>query len=793
LELDTNIHWPSAPNWALFAGELGRFAILASLIAFLVSILTWVLAKRQTKLEPIARAAFGVGCAGILVASICLWSLFLGDQFEFNSVKASSEQNLATKYKFAAFWAHQEGSFLLWALASAALGYFAAMGAKSYRRWFTVTYSAFLACLCAILAYESPFKMTLTHGKALVLPKGDGLTPALQNYWVVIHPPTIFFGFGSLTVLFAYGVAATLCGNTTDWIKQLRPWALLSATLLGCGLCMGGFWAYETLGWGGFWAWDPVEISSFIPWILATTLVHGLLVQATKGRWIRANLILAGLPFVAFVYGTFLTRSGLYSDVSNHSFAEMDKSALKILLGLLVAVIFVFVALCAWRMPRIKETRSEESDANREGLYQSSMILLAGIGLASAIGMSVPLIMYLQGHKAKIVEAGLYDRVLSWPFIPVILLIGITPFVGWRGAPWKTQLLKYVNPASFAFFAAGLILFALRSPQLGLHLEKLDPVGFPVGLQVPALPWIGFLLFLCLFAIFANATRIVEMKKASKLSLGGFIAHMGVATLMAGLIVSHGLERTETTVVWDGHPAMALDYLISHKPEQGNLFDRDHHSTFDLQGPGGAFALHPGLYFTRNNNDDLSPMVWPDIKRSGLYDIYFALAPPITDVWSQPVEMRPGESQTSNNVIVKYRKFNMIGSPGAPGTQFVAELSVTTKNGTFLSKPSLELAEEGLRPNLGAVDGDIVTSLSAIQPGDDTAQIQVHFARPRYEVQLFYKPLTIFVWLGAFLITLGGMMAAWYRRNATPPESPVPGEAGTESLRNLEPVGTASE
>ncbi len=140
--------------------------------------------------------------------------------------------------------------------------------------------------------------------------------------------------------MFAMSVAAMLTGNVSEWIKVVRPWALVSVvSILGLGLCMGGMWAYETQGWGGFWAWDPVENVSFVPWLFTISLIHGVIVQVTKEALDRhAILILAGLPFLTFVYGTFLTRSGLLDKLSVHAFAEMDRFAL------IVLEVFLFTA-----------------------------------------------------------------------------------------------------------------------------------------------------------------------------------------------------------------------------------------------------------------------------------------------------------------------------------------------------------------------------------------------------------------------------------------------------------------
>ena len=89
---------------------------------------------------------------------------------------------------------------------------------------------------------------------------------------------------------------------------------------------MGGYWAYKTLGWGGYWGWDPVENASLIPWLFGTVLIHGLHMERTKGRYRRANYVLAALAYLSVLYGTFLTRSGVLADFSVHSFVDLGIS-----------------------------------------------------------------------------------------------------------------------------------------------------------------------------------------------------------------------------------------------------------------------------------------------------------------------------------------------------------------------------------------------------------------------------------------------------------------------------------
>ena len=319
-----------ASSLSLNIGNLGTGAVYAAIGLFVVSFLGKIFGKGILQ-GVVTTNTFRLGCVSLFVAITSLGWLLVNDQFQYQYVWSHGASEIDLRYKIASIWTAQEGSFLLWACTSALFALLSLNGTGPFQRWFTVAYSAFLASLAGILAYESPFKIipdVIQKGQVFVPPSGSGMTPSLQNYWVVIHPPTIFLGFGSLTIAFAYAVAALIAREPHDWVARLRPWVLVSTSILGLGLCMGGLWAYETQGWGGFWAWDPVENVSFVPWLFNVVLLHGLLVQGIRKKLAATNLFLAGVPFIAFVYGTFLTRSGLLDKVSVHSFASMDKSAL---------------------------------------------------------------------------------------------------------------------------------------------------------------------------------------------------------------------------------------------------------------------------------------------------------------------------------------------------------------------------------------------------------------------------------------------------------------------------------
>ncbi|HWA81993.1 MAG TPA: cytochrome c biogenesis protein CcsA, partial [Fimbriimonadaceae bacterium] len=403
----------AAPSWAIAVGQLGAALVLAGVALFLTSIVSMILGQRA---QTLGKWAFAAGCVCILGAMASLVSLFLNDQYQFEYVANHSWHDLAGMYKVAAVWSGQQGSFLLWATTSALFGLLAVWRTGPYQRWFVFVYALFLGCLCGILAYETPFSLLneisagdlhlslVVNGIHFAPPNGLGLTPSLQNYWVVVHPPTIFTGFGSLTVPFAFAVSALLTGDAAGWIARVRPWALVSLSILGLGLVMGGLWAYETQGWGGFWAWDPVENVSFVPWLFVVAFVHGIIVQTTRKRWHGTNMLLGGLPFLLFVYGTFLTRSGFLSKFSVHSFAEMNRSALWILMVFLGIMVVGFVALWAMRGPKLgrqNDAAFKRDGLNREVGYQFGVLLITGLSAAIAFGMSVPFFVGLFGGTGK--------------------------------------------------------------------------------------------------------------------------------------------------------------------------------------------------------------------------------------------------------------------------------------------------------------------------------------------------------------------------------------------------------
>ena len=233
---------------------------------------------------------------------------------------------------------------------------------------------------------------------------------------MVIHPQVLFIGFTSMSVPFAYAVAGMLKRDYVSWIRVSTPWTVFGAMVLGTGVVMGGFWAYETLGWGGYWGWDPVENSSLVPWLFCVASIHTMLSQRRSGSFIKTNFVLSILCFIMVLYSTFLTRSGVLGDTSVHSFVEPGM----LVYWMLLAGLFPFCGnrlrafLCA-------DERDAESPGGTQHTFPRVCILSRCIGdcFCSDVYRHRNIVPYYYQHSQRESLCGRfivlrYDHTSAW-------------------------------------------------------------------------------------------------------------------------------------------------------------------------------------------------------------------------------------------------------------------------------------------------------------------------------------------------------------------------------------------
>jgi len=298
-----------------------------------------------------------VGAIGILF--LMLYNAW----YEFDYVWKHRNNAMPIRYILSCFWEGHEGSFLLWSFWHMVLGNFLIRAAREWTgpvMAFIAAANIFLGSMVLGLYFgdlkigSSPFLLLRELPSNIGLPwtgyadyltkfpqfmDGRGLNPLLQNYWMTIHPPTVFFGFASTIVPAAFAVAGLWRGKYHEWIRPALPWTFLGILVLGVGILMGGVWAYEALSFGGFWAWDPVENSSLVPWLIIVSAGHVMLVNRNKARSTYSALLLALSGFIFVIYSNFLTNSGVLGDSSVHAFTDNGLGGqLAVYLGFFIAL-----------------------------------------------------------------------------------------------------------------------------------------------------------------------------------------------------------------------------------------------------------------------------------------------------------------------------------------------------------------------------------------------------------------------------------------------------------------------
>jgi len=345
---------------------VGTIALLA---AYLVA--AWCVAagiagnarKSRRLVQSSVYGLYGFAALIALAAALMIYA-FVTHDFSIKYVAHTSDVAMPTTYKITAFWGGLDGSLLFWVLVLSLFSTVAiAFNAKRHRDMIGYVIATIMIVqvffISLLIFTKNPFATSLTEAPA----NGQGLNPLLQNYWMVIHPPSLYIGFVAATIPFSFGIGALASGRLDDmWIGTVRTWMLICFGFLGLGLILGGRWAYEELGWGGYWAWDPVENAGLMPWFTSTAFLHSAIIQEQRGMMKRWNLVLVCLTFFLTIFGTFMTRSGAVQSV--HAFGEDNVLALQFIV--LMAVIgVVSVGLIVFRSNKLASKSEFDSFYSR--------------------------------------------------------------------------------------------------------------------------------------------------------------------------------------------------------------------------------------------------------------------------------------------------------------------------------------------------------------------------------------------------------------------------------------------
>src|ERR1035437_7607887 len=414
---------------------IGYISLFLALLASIFSAFTFVFGYRwkSPPLLGVARSGLIATCGFFTVASIILLIALLTHNFSFEYVASYTARDLGLGYLISAFWAGNAGSLLLWAWLLSIFTTAIVVGKRTtgkelipYAGAILLAVQAFLTILMLFATTSNPFQ-TLSS----VPPDGSGLNPLLQNPGMLIHPVTLLMGYVGFTIPFAFGLAALFTGRLTDeWLMVTRRWTLFAWIALSLGNILGMWWAYNILGWGGYWGWDPVEISSLIPWLTGTALLHSSLMQRRRGMLKSWTMSLAIVTFLLCIFGTYLTRSGVLH-TSVHAWTGQTTIGYFFVTFLLITLI-VSLAFLWYRRNGLKDRAEVETLVSTESSFLLNNILVVGAAFAVFAGVVYPLVSGLVTGTQSAVDARFYNQIAGPLLVGVVLLVGICTLIGWR-------------------------------------------------------------------------------------------------------------------------------------------------------------------------------------------------------------------------------------------------------------------------------------------------------------------------------------------------------------------------
>lgn len=640
----------------LLPGQIGRLSIIIAFVFALTACVAYIISATRDELSApswkrFARLTFFIHSAAIFGIIASLFYIIFNHYFEYQYAWQHSSRALPTKYILSCFWEGQEGSFLLWSFWHVVLGVVLIFRAGKWEAPVVAVVAITQVFLGSMLLgiyvgdYKigsNPFLLLRQTMDAPIFAQanylefiedGNGLNPLLQNYWMTIHPPTLFLGFAATIVPFAFVIASLWKKDYTGWVGQTLSWSIFASMVLGVGILMGGAWAYESLTFGGFWAWDPVENASLVPWLTLIAGLHGLLIYKHTGRALRLTYGLFILTFLFILYSTFLTRSGILGDTSVHSFTDLGMSGQLIFFMLFFVLLSLGFLVKDWK--KIPSIQEEEKLASREFWLFIGALILTLSALQITFTTSIPvwnkfLVLFrkipglsdlLQKDLAPPVDvASHYNGIQVWIAIIIALLSACVQFLRYKKSDTVKFFKALIIPAIISLVLTGVIV---------------------IGLEIYP-PQYVLLLFASLFSIAANLDYLFIVLKG-KVNVGGAsVAHVGFGLILVGALIPNYTQRVisinnevdfgesfdeknkrENILLRKGKPVLMQDYMVTYKADSVSGADnfyvvqyaRIDKETGDVRE---EFVLYPNAQI----NPKMGLIANPDTRHYFTRDIY---------------------------------------------------------------------------------------------------------------------------------------------------------------------------
>ena len=795
-----NIH---AIGQNMLYGKVGHFFIIVAFVTSLAACLSYLFAtlNREKQVQSFAwinfaRKLFILHAVAVVGIVAMLLLVIHQHYFEYKYVWEHTSRSLPTYYQFSAMWSGQEGSTLLWMFWHAVLGVVLIFKAREWESPVLTIVALAQVMLGSMLLgiyvfhYKlgsSPFALmrdtmdipVFKMNPDWVAEDGTGLNPSLQNYWMVIHPPTLFLGFAACTVPAAFAIASLWVREYKTWVKAVLPWSLFALMILGTGILMGGAWAYEALSFGGFWAWDPVENASLVPWLLLAAAIHVLMAYKHSGYSLHATYIFFIGCFLLILYSSFLTKSGILGDASVHSFTDLGMS------GQLIACIVVFlVPSVILLILRIKQNEipskpEEEKLSSREfWLFIGSLIFVFS-ALHIIVMTSFPVINKIFHTKFAPPSdiKSHYNNIQIWMAALVALGAACTQFFKYKNSNVNVVFKRL----AIAFVAAILISLAFIIP---FKLYRVDYV---------------LLMVFSVFAILSNTQFIFQVLKGNIKLSGGSISHIGFAVMLVGILISQGKqevlsinqfgidygkgfttkESAENVLLYQNEPINMSNYRVTYLGDSfttRNIYFNVRYDELDKKGNiVNTFTLHPNILMNSKMGNNPVPSTLKTLSS----DLYTHItATPLKDDGSQSdsivqetYTVKLGDTIPASRCIVVLDEID----PDAPIKGFQkqpkdiaigAKLKFISLDTSYYIEP-VYLVREVVATSIPArvEKNNVSFSIIKILPEENKMQILVEQKLNKFIIMKAIKfPFINILWLGCFIMVFGILLSMLRRK-----------------------------
>jgi len=829
----------------LFIGNLGHLFVIISFVLSLASAFSYFKAVKtienpsQKDWLQNGRVLFYLQSAFVVGVIFILFLIIYLHRFEYHYAYAHSSRFLPVYYMISCFWEGQEGSFLLWIFWNSILGIILIRTNRN-KKWeapVMVTFAVVQAFLTSMILGvdilgakigSSPFVLLrnaiadpiFAINPDFIPQDGSGLNPLLQNYWMVIHPPTLFLGYASTLIPFAYVLAGLWMKDYKNWIKPALPWAIMSAALMAIGQLMGAYWAYETLSFGGYWSWDPVENAVYVPWIVQVASIHTMIIFKKNNSALKTSIILVITTFILILYATFLTRSGILGSASVHSFTDLGLSG-QLLIYLLV-FLFAAIALSVFRWKEIPSSEGEVSTYSREFWIFMGATVMCLMGFQVIAATSIPVYTAIlgifginSGMAPPADQALFYSKFQIWGGILLAVFSGTGQFFYWKNIDKSRIWNELAIPVLLSLVASTIVFIAAG---------------------VNKLPYI-LLLTAGIYSIISNGTIFIKLLKKQSLKLaGGAIAHIGIAMMLIGILFSAGYSRIislnttgkiyseemsddmnrENVLLFANEPKLMNDYELTYKGQRIELVGvpgfppkgyvaktEDQHIVVALKDysygekvifkSGDTLEIKPentyyeveyakngekkfSLFPRAQVNPNMGLLVSPDIKRQIGKDLYTHIAsipnPEEKVEWGTPKTetVSVGQNFFVNDqvaTVTKIQQLSEVAGLVLGGEDIAAEaiIEIQGKTGIFTLRPVF-IIKEKMMGNIPDANEDFGVRISFVNifPQESKFELAVETAPKDYIImKAIEMPMINVLWLGTLVLMLGFSVATYKR------------------------------